>query len=353
MWRKILDRRREELARACVAGLEDTDWGAAAPLLDALAADPPAARVNGVQPLALLGEVSLLASIHRLREALLEQLSADAVEDRREIRERADTLALSLLEERARIRSDRDRCTQSEAENLAHHRRLQALGQLTSAVAHTYNNLLTVVAGYASALETSPGLDDRERRAVDRIAVAAAQATSMTEQLVRASRGDPPRITPVHPLAFLNEARDLLRSMVGRSIQLEVLAQQDLPRVLCDPARLHEAVLYLTANAREAMPAGGTLTLSAYLGPTSPESDDGEAFRPAAVVLEVRDSGEGIAAEDLSRVFEPGFSTRARPGATGLGCAQVRAIVGEWGGSVDALSTPGEGARFLLRLPVA
>lgn len=347
-WREILLRRRDELAEACVPDAPDSP-GATAVLVDALAADPPAARVDGILPLANAGDVDVLSAVHRLRDALLDRLPDDASGDRAEVRRRADALALDLLAERERRRDTLENLVRARDAAEAQVLRLQALGQLTAAVAHTFNNLLTVVAGYASALETSPRLDGLERRAIDRIVTAAEQAASMTETLVRSSRGDPPRVQDVQVLAFLLEARDLLRSMIGRSIQLEVLAQQDLPRIACDPARLHEAVLYLAANARAAMPAGGSLVLSAYL---DGDGDSGEpAPAPSAVILEVRDTGEGIDTSALPHVFEPGFSTR--PDAPGLGCAQVRAIVEQWGGSAEVDSRPGDGTRVLLRLPIA
>ena len=341
-WRGILEDRRGALARACVPEGDDDAGGTS--LLEALAADPPAALVDGVLPLAGAADAAVLAAVHRLRDALLAHLPMDANEDRAEVRRRADALALDLITERERRRETRARLTEAQAAAEAQIRRLRALGQLTAAVAHTFNNLLMVVAGYASALETSPRLDGLERRAIDRIVIAAEQATSMTEHLVRSVRGDPPRITEIQVVPFLSQARDLLRSMVGRSIHLEVLAEQDMPRVRCDPARLHDAVLYLTANAREAMPSGGHLTLSAHVEP-----GDGA---PRTVVIEVRDSGEGIAPATLPHVFDPGFTTRPRLDAAGLGCAEVRTIVETWGGSVDVESQPGEGATFRLRLPV-
>ena len=346
-WREILDRRQEELAAACAPEGAETP-GPCEPLLEALAADPPAADADGILPLASAGDAEALAAVHRLRDALLAHLPEDAADDRAEVRRRADALALDLLAERERRRETLHLLARAEDAASAQLGRLQALGQLTAAVAHTFNNLLTVVAGYASALETSPRLDGLERRAVDRIVTAAEQAASLTETLVRSARGDPPRVREVQMLAFLLEARDLLGSMVGRSIQLEVLAQQDLPRVAVDPARLHEAVLYLAANARAAMPAGGSLVLSAYLD-GGDDGDDGSP--PRAVVLEVRDSGEGIATSALPHVFDPGFTTR--PDAPGLGCSQVRAIVEQWGGSAEIESLPGDGTRVLLRLPVA
>jgi signal transduction histidine kinase len=322
----------------------DWDPGDAAPLLDALAAESTRLLDHGLIPPAGAGDGEVLAAVHRLRDALIGMLPDAAGDQRAAVRRQADDLALDLLAERERRRDTRTRLAEAEVAAEAQLQRLRALGQLTAAVAHTFNNLLTVVAGYASALETSERLDTLERRAVDRIIVAAEQAASMTEHLVRSARGDPPRTRPVQMLAFLLECRDLLGSMVGRSIKLEVLAQQDMPRVVCDAARLKDAVLYLAANAREAMPSGGNLTLSAFT------AEDGD---PRSLILEVRDTGEGIASAALPHVFEPGFTTRPRPDAAGLGCAQVQAIVQEWGGSVEVESQPGDGARFLLRLPVA
>ena len=347
-WRTILDRRRDEILGAFARISEGAE--ALPPshiaLLDALSAAPPTAMVDGVPVVHNLADADAVAHIQRLRDVVLARLPDDAGrEERDDVRRAADDLVTAVLRDRERRR--RRRAATSEAGRLAraHDQRLQALGQLSAAVAHSFNNLLTVITGYASTLEMSPQLGTLELRAATAIASAAAQAATMTRRLVRASRPEAAPLGPLQTLPFLAEAREVLNSVMGRSISVQVLAEQDLPPLSCEANGLLDALLLLTANAREAMPAGGTLILSVYM---ETERDD-----QAAVVIEVQDDGEGIPPDCLSRVFEPGFSTRSRPDAAGLGCARVRSIVEDAGGSVKVDSTPGEGTRFLLYLPIA
>ena len=220
--------------------------------------------------------------------------------------------------------------------------RMEALGRLTTAVAHSFNNILTVISGYASALETNPALDPLEQRAVERIGTATDRAADLTRRLVIYARGDDvPGPRDVHPLLLLKEVRDLLRGMLSRAIELEVLAEPDLPVIHVDPMRITEALLHLAANAREAMPHGGTLTLAA----SCTESQD-------RLKLELRDTGTGMTREVLARAMDPYFTTREKDGAVGLGCCLAREIAKDHGGTLDIFSTPGDGATVVFSLPM-
>jgi len=220
--------------------------------------------------------------------------------------------------------------------------RMEALGRMTTAVAHSFNNILTVISGYASALDTNPALDPMEQRAIGRIGRATDRAAELTRRLVLYARGDTiPGPRNVHPLRLLKDVRDLLRGILSRAIELEVLAEPDLPTVHVDPMQITEALLHLASNAREAMPHGGTLTLVAGLS----ESRD-------RVVLELRDTGDGMPQAVLDRAFEPYFTTREADDAIGLGCSLARAIAEDHGGTLELFSQAGEGARAVLLLPV-
>ncbi len=222
--------------------------------------------------------------------------------------------------------------------------RMLLLGTMAGGLAHSYNNILTVISGYSSAFEDVEGLGDLERRAIAKIAAAADRATEMTHRLILYTVGEEPAVRPVNLLRVLKESRDLIRGLVSRAVDLKVVAEPDLPPVLGDTGRLVEALLHLVSNAREAMPRGGTLVLAAYRSKEDPAGH---------VILEVRDTGSGIPEDVLPRVFDPFFSTRDRDDAAGLGCAQVREIVADHGGTVSIESVPGEGTRVVIRLPAA
>lgn len=220
--------------------------------------------------------------------------------------------------------------------------RMEALGRLTTAVAHSFNNILTVISGYASALETNPALDPLEQRAVERIGTATDRAADLTRRLVIYARGDDvPGPRDVHPLLLLKEVRDLLRGMLSRAIELEVLAEPDLPTIHVDPMRITEAMLHLAANAREAMPHGGTLTLAA----SRIESRNW-------LKLELRDTGTGMTQDVLARATDPYFTTHEADGAVGLGCCLAQETAKDHGGTLEIYSTPGEGATVVLSLPI-
>ena len=219
--------------------------------------------------------------------------------------------------------------------------RMETLGRMTSSVAHSLNNILTVISGYSSALEDNPQLDPLERRAVGQIGVAADRAADLSHRLVAYARGDDP-VTQreFQVVRLLMDARDLLRGILSRSIELKMLAQPDLPRLCGDSLRLQMALLQLAANAKAAMPRGGTLTLSAELDP-----DD-----PGLLMVKLTDTGEGMTSSILARATDPYFTTRDQ--ATGLGLSLVEEIVTDHGGTLALTSTPGTGTTVMLRLPV-
>lgn len=219
--------------------------------------------------------------------------------------------------------------------------RMETLGRMTSAVAHSLNNILTVISGYSSALEDNPQLDPLERRAVGQIGVAADRAADLSHRLVAYARGDEPVTRrEFQVVRLLMDARDLLRGILSRSIELKMLAQSDLPRLAGDSLRLQMALLHLAANSRDAMPRGGTLTLCAEMDP-----DDA-----SLLLIKLIDDGDGMASDVLARACDPYFSTRDQ--ATGLGLTLVEEIVVEHGGSLELSSTPGIGTTVMMRLPV-
>ena len=215
--------------------------------------------------------------------------------------------------------------------------RMEAMGRMATSVAHSLNNILTVVSGYASALEGNPGLDPLEQRAIVQISAAAERASDVTRRLIGFALGKPPGVRPIHVVRFLKETRDLLRGMLSRAIELEVLAEPDLPQFRGDPLRLQEVMLHLADNARLAMDQGGKITLSA-------RREDGR------LLLEMRDTGTGMRREAVERAFDPFFTTRDQ--AAGLGCSYVQEIVEDHGGTVELHSILGEGTRVVIRLPL-
>ncbi len=226
-------------------------------------------------------------------------------------------------------------------DDLDRQQRMETLGRMTSSVAHSFNNILTVISGYSSALEDNPQLDPLERRAVGQIGVAADRAADLSHRLVAYARGDEPVTRrEFQVVRLLMDARDLLRGILSRSIELKMLAQPDLPHLAGDSLRLQMALLHLAANAKAAMPRGGTLTLSAEMDPDA----------AGLLLVKLIDDGDGMASDVLARARDPYFTTRDQ--ATGLGLTLVEEIVVEHGGTLELTSTPGSGTTVWMRLPV-
>ncbi len=227
--------------------------------------------------------------------------------------------------------------------------KMEALGQLTGGVAHDFNNLLTVIAGNLQILEDV--LLDRAdaRTLVDSAAGAARRGAELTSKLLAFSRKRQLTAQAVDCAQLLGSMRDLLRRTLGEGIELRYRIDPALHRALADPGQLESAVLNLALNARDAMPRGGTLTLSAH------QRDRLRLARSGAdsVIIEVSDSGEGMSREVIARALEPFFTTKAAGKGTGLGLSMVYGFVRQWGGDVRIYSERGMGTTVRLILPAA
>ncbi len=222
-------------------------------------------------------------------------------------------------------------------------RRLETLGQLAGAVAHDFNNFLTVILGQAEILERNPELPAGDKDRVDRIREAAERAADLTSQLLAFGRRQPvhPRVVGLNDL--VRNHQKMVRKLVGEAVRVEVSLDPDAGLVRVDPTRFAQVLLNLAANARDAMPGGGTLAIRTGRA----QSREG----PPEAVLTVVDTGIGMDEETRGQIFEPFFTTKGPDRGTGLGLATVYGIVAQAGGCIEVNSGPGQGARFEIRLP--
>ncbi len=236
----------------------------------------------------------------------------------------------------------------SEA-NLRQVQKLQALGQLAGGVAHDFNNLLTVVLGSLEMLRKRlPPEEVRARRMVDTATLAVERGSRLTGQLLAFSRKHPLVLVPVNVAAAVEGMTELLASTLGASVRIETRLQPGLWDALLDPNQFEAAILNLALNARDAMPGGGQMTITAC-NRTLPES----AALPAGnyVCVVVADTGVGMSEEVLSRVFEPFFTTKGLGVGSGLGLSQVHGMVQQSGGDIQVESRPGYGTRVTMLVP--
>ncbi|MGE0708150.1 MAG: transporter substrate-binding domain-containing protein [Planctomycetota bacterium] len=236
---------------------------------------------------------------------------------------------------------------------LAQAQKLEAIGRLAGGIAHDFNNLLSVILGYSELLLGDPALSERARGTVRRVHQAGERAGLLTHQLLAFSRGQVLRPEVLDVDAELQDMADLLRRMVGPEIELVIVGGDAPRRVLADRGRLQQIVMNLAINARDAMPAGGSLTIEtgeAVLDDAYVRSHP-DARPGPHVMLAVTDTGEGMSRETLSRIFEPFFTTKERGKGTGLGLATVYGVVKQSGGNVWVYSEPGLGTTFKVYLP--
>jgi signal transduction histidine kinase/CheY-like chemotaxis protein len=232
-------------------------------------------------------------------------------------------------------------------EALRQSQRLQAIGQLSGGIAHHFNNLLTVVMGNVHMARRRVAGDPKLERLLDSAAVGAERGAAVTRQLLAFSRRQMLRPEPIDPCARLGAAVQLMVGALGGAITIETDLPDDLWPIEIDPTELDLALINLGLNARDAMAGDGVLRVSA----ANRHLEDGQAVRAGDyLVVEVADTGGGIAPENLLRVFDPFFTTKGA-GGTGLGLSQVYGFAHQPGGEVAIDSRLGEGTVVRLFLP--
>lgn len=238
-------------------------------------------------------------------------------------------------------------------ERLRRAQRLEAVGQLAGGIAHDFNNLLTVIIGNVELMtrELSPGDDLREQ--TEEVSKAARRAASLTRQLLAFGRKQMmvPEVLTFNTVVC--DMSNMLRRLVGESIELETRLEPELDWVKADPSQLELVLVNLAVNARDAMPAGGRLTIETANQRLDPSFSDGDydVVEGPYAMLAVTDTGRGISTEDQSRIFEPFFTTKEIGKGTGLGLSTVYGIVKQSGGYIWVDSEPDKGTRFRIYLP--
>ena len=260
-----------------------------------------------------------------------------------------------FLESLANLLTSSLQRVQSE-EALSHAQRLESVGQLTGGIAHDFNNLLTVIQGNLQVLGDMPSSagDDMRRPLVDAAYRATRRGAELTSKLLAFSRRQMLQPSVVDAAAMLTSLADMLHRTMDQRISIEVdVAPGDLG-VLVDPGQLESALLNIAINARDAMPAGGTLRFQAEICPELPEEVAVEMAglpRGDFVALSVIDGGSGMTPETRERAFEPFFTTKEAGRGTGLGLSTVYGFVRQSRGAVTLDSSPGSGTTVTLYLP--
>jgi PAS domain S-box-containing protein len=269
-----------------------------------------------------------------------------------ELRALTDTLESRVAAELAQ--------RQLAEEQLRQAQKMDAIGQLTGGVAHDFNNLLTVILGGLETVERQlgklpgDGAQARIERAVAMARHGAERAATLTSRLLAFARRQPLQPQPIDANALVTGLADLLQRTLGETVALETVAGAGLWRALADAAELENALVNLAVNARDAMPAGGRLTIETsnacldadYVASVAEPVEAGQY-----VLIAVSDTGHGMDESALERAFEPFFTTKDVGRGTGLGLSQVYGFIRQSGGHVRIYSELGRGTTVKLYLP--
>lgn len=239
-------------------------------------------------------------------------------------------------------------------EELRQAQKMEAVGQLTGGIAHDFNNLLTVITGNLEMMEKR--LENEQLRVLLREAQAAAEdGAKLTGQLLAFGRRQPLNPKPTNVGQLIVNFSDLLRRTLGEVIELRTVVTGSSHLALIDAPQLQNALLNLALNARDAMPAGGRLTIE--ISRARLDVDYAEMYPEVRtgdqVLIAVTDTGLGMSAEVKARAFEPFFTTKSQSSGTGLGLSMVYGFVKQSSGHIQIYSEPGQGTTVRLFLPAA
>jgi PAS domain S-box-containing protein len=231
--------------------------------------------------------------------------------------------------------------------------KMEAVGTLAGGIAHDFNNLLQAILGYADLLRLRKGKDEPRSRELQEIISASKRGAELTQQLLTFSRRVESKLRPTDLNLGIENTRKIFARTLPKMIEIDLLLSDNLSFVNADPGQMEQILMNLAVNAKDAMPDGGKLTiktgnviLDEEYCRTHPEAIPGEY-----VLLEVSDTGHGMAEETLKHIFDPFFTTKGLAEGTGLGLAMVYGIVKSHNGYITCTSDFGTGTTFKIYLP--
>jgi signal transduction histidine kinase/CheY-like chemotaxis protein len=235
--------------------------------------------------------------------------------------------------------------------------RLATLGQFAAGITHDFNNILSAILIYSDVIIRDSQISEQNRSRMNAIKDQSKRATDLIRRILDFSRNQPVEQKPFNLIPFLKETRELLTQVIPEDIQirLELSSAPEVLPIMGDPARMQQMIMNLALNSRDAMPKGGLVEI--LVEPVNISANNSTRFpgmEPGSwVLMQVKDNGIGISAQDQARIFEPFFTTKSAQGGTGLGLAQVYGIVKQHQGFIDLESASGSGTTFKIYLPLS
>jgi signal transduction histidine kinase len=300
-----------------------------------------------VVPDLLRAKVRVFAELYR-KTRQLETLNAEL---ERRVAERTAELAQANAELEHRV-EERTREREAALAQVHEMRKVESLGQLTGGVAHDFNNLLMAVLGNLELVRKFLPSDPKIRRLIDGAIQGAERGATLTKRMLAFARRQELKPETVDVPNLVDSMVEMLRRSLGPGIQIKTDFETDLPPTRVDPNQLELALLNLALNARDAMPLGGRLTISAHRERIG--AGDVPGLQPGDYVcIAERDTGKGMDEVTLKRATEPFFTTKGAGRGTGLGLSMVDGLVAQSGGAMRITSQQGAGSTVELWLPVA
>lgn len=247
-------------------------------------------------------------------------------------------------------RNEARRALARSEEQLRQSQKMEAVGAFAGGIAHDFNNLLTGIIGFAELALTELASNHPVRRDLVEVRGLAERGAALTRQILAVSRKQVLQPTALDLNALVSDLGRLFERLVGEDIRIVTARDPKLRAIEADPGQLEQVLLNLVANARDAMPSGGTLRIETRALSASEARDQGLAEQEWSVLV-VQDSGVGMTPDVRDRIFEPFFTTKERGKGTGLGLALAYAMLQQVQGVITCDSSPGQGTTFQLFFP--
>jgi CheY-like chemotaxis protein len=231
---------------------------------------------------------------------------------------------------------------------------MEAVGQLAGGVAHDFNNLLQVILGYSDVVLSGDGEVSTTRTSIEEIMKAAERAKTLVQQLLAFSHRQVLDIEDVNLNQVVTDLMKIIQRVIGNHITLEIIYGHDLGTVRADPGQIDQILMNLCVNARDAMPAGGTITIETENVRIDKDYCENNAWAKPGhyVLLSVTDTGCGMSDEIIENAFEPFFTTKSVGKGTGLGLSMVYGLVTQHKGMINVYSEVDKGTTFKIYLPL-